>query len=145
MQHLSTLPGAEVEVTLEIRIRVPDSMKERRRAIVTGNANTLKFASKASSGSEQGRHCLGRECVGAMPSLGCTKIRQWSCYPRHTDLRQTISLTGRPPTQAKHRPRSYHDPSPLDELSRHNPPSEPARNLPASRWPTWRSSSVSSR
>jgi hypothetical protein len=46
IQHLSTLPGAEVEVTLEIRIRVPDGVKDDVVRTVTENANTLKFASK---------------------------------------------------------------------------------------------------
>lgn len=46
IQHLSTFPGAAVEVTLEIRIRVPDGVKDDVARTVTENANTLKFASK---------------------------------------------------------------------------------------------------
>ncbi len=45
IQHLSTLPGAEVEVTLEIRVKVPDGVKDDTIRTVSENANTLKFRS----------------------------------------------------------------------------------------------------
>jgi hypothetical protein len=44
IQHLSTLPGAEVEVSLEIRVRVPGGIKSDVIRTVTENANTLKFS-----------------------------------------------------------------------------------------------------
>jgi hypothetical protein len=45
IQHLSTLPGAEAEVTLEIRVRVPGGVKEDVIRTVQENARTLKFGS----------------------------------------------------------------------------------------------------
>jgi hypothetical protein len=45
IQHLSTLPGADVEVTLEIRVRVPGGIKIEVIRTVTENANALKFSS----------------------------------------------------------------------------------------------------
>lgn len=43
VQHLSTLPGAEVEVTLEIRVSVPGGVGEKVRRDVEENARVLKF------------------------------------------------------------------------------------------------------
>ena len=43
VEHLSTLPDAEVEVTLEIRVRVPDGVKDDVVRTVSENAKTLKF------------------------------------------------------------------------------------------------------
>jgi predicted AAA+ superfamily ATPase len=43
VQHLSTLAGAEVEVTLEIQVRVPGGVKDDVVRTVTENCNTLKF------------------------------------------------------------------------------------------------------
>lgn len=45
VQHLSTLPGAEVEVTLEIHVRVPGGVSDDVARTVTENCNTLKFRS----------------------------------------------------------------------------------------------------
>ena len=45
IQHVSTLPGAKVEVTLEIHVQVPDGIEEDVVRTVTENANTLKFNS----------------------------------------------------------------------------------------------------
>ncbi len=45
LQHLSTLPGAKVEVSLEIQVRVPDGLDEKVVRTVTENANTLSFNS----------------------------------------------------------------------------------------------------
>ncbi len=43
LEHLSVLHGAEVEVTLEIRVAVPDGVKEDTVRTVSENAKTLKF------------------------------------------------------------------------------------------------------
>jgi hypothetical protein len=43
VQHLSTLAGAEVEVTLEIQVRVPGGVKDDVVRTVTENCNTLRF------------------------------------------------------------------------------------------------------
>ena len=43
IQHLSTLPGAEVEVTMEIKVHVPGGIKEQVMRTVTENCNTLKI------------------------------------------------------------------------------------------------------
>ena len=43
VQHLSTLPGAEVEVRLEVQVRVPGGVDESVERTVTENCNTLKF------------------------------------------------------------------------------------------------------
>lgn len=43
LQHLSTLPGADVEVTLEIHIRVPGGVGDDVVRTVSENARTLKF------------------------------------------------------------------------------------------------------
>lgn len=43
IQHLSTIPGAKTEVTLEIRVHVEGGVKEDLLRRVTENANTLKF------------------------------------------------------------------------------------------------------
>lgn len=43
LQHLAALPGAEVEVTLEIRADVPSGVPENVVRTVTENARTLKF------------------------------------------------------------------------------------------------------
>ena len=45
IQHLSTLPGAKAEVSLEIRIKVPDGVRDDVVRTVTENCNTLKFTS----------------------------------------------------------------------------------------------------
>ncbi|MEW6573744.1 MAG: Swt1 family HEPN domain-containing protein [Bacillota bacterium] len=45
VQHLTTLAGAKVEVTLEIDARVPDGVSEEIQRIVTENCRTLKFKS----------------------------------------------------------------------------------------------------
>jgi len=45
LQHLSTLPGAEVEVTLEIHVRVPGGVGDDVVRIVSENSRTLKFTS----------------------------------------------------------------------------------------------------
>jgi len=45
IQHLSTLPGAEVEVTLEIHVRVPGGVGDDVVRTVSENARTLKFTS----------------------------------------------------------------------------------------------------
>lgn len=47
LQHLSTLPGAEVEVTLEIHVRVPGGIGDDLVRTVGENARTLKFTSAA--------------------------------------------------------------------------------------------------
>jgi len=41
--HLTTLPGAEVEITLDVQIRIPDGINEEVVRTVSENANTLKF------------------------------------------------------------------------------------------------------
>ncbi|HEY8692086.1 MAG TPA: AAA+ family ATPase, partial [Chloroflexota bacterium] len=46
IQHLTSLLGAEVEVTLEIQANVPDGVPDNVVRIVTENANTLKFTSQ---------------------------------------------------------------------------------------------------
>jgi hypothetical protein len=43
MRQGSTLPDAEVDVTLEIRVRVPDGVKDDVVRTVSENAKTLKF------------------------------------------------------------------------------------------------------
>jgi hypothetical protein len=43
LEHLSVLPGAEVQVTLEPRVAVPDGVKEDVVRTVSENAKTLKF------------------------------------------------------------------------------------------------------
>lgn len=45
VQHLSTLQGAEVDVTLEIQVRVPGGIKEDVVRTVSENSSTLKFES----------------------------------------------------------------------------------------------------
>lgn len=44
VQHLATLPDAEVEVVLEVRAHVPGGIPEEVQRIVAENAKTLKFA-----------------------------------------------------------------------------------------------------
>ena len=46
IQHLTSLLGAEVEVTLEITANVPDGVPDNVVRIVTENSATLKFASQ---------------------------------------------------------------------------------------------------
>ncbi len=46
ISHLSSLPGARVEVTLEIEADVPDGVPEHVVRVVTENARTLKFTSQ---------------------------------------------------------------------------------------------------
>ncbi len=43
LQHITTLDGADVEVTLEISATVPDGVPEKTVRIVTENCRTLKF------------------------------------------------------------------------------------------------------
>jgi hypothetical protein len=43
VQHLSSLMGADVEVTLEIEARIPDGAPEKTVRDVTENCQTLKF------------------------------------------------------------------------------------------------------
>lgn len=43
IQHLQSILGAEVEVTLEIEARVPDGIPDHVQRIIGENANTLKF------------------------------------------------------------------------------------------------------
>lgn len=43
VQHLATLPGAEVDVRLEVHVRVPGGVDESAVRTVTENCNTLKF------------------------------------------------------------------------------------------------------
>jgi len=45
LQHLSTLPGAEVEVRMEIQIRVPGGVPDDVVRTVSENSKTLKFDS----------------------------------------------------------------------------------------------------
>ena len=45
LQHLSTLPGAKVKVSLEVQVEVPDGVGEDVVRTVTENCNTLKFTS----------------------------------------------------------------------------------------------------
>ena len=43
LQHLTTLPGAEVEVSVEISAKVPDGVSRTVRRIVEENCRTLRF------------------------------------------------------------------------------------------------------
>jgi predicted AAA+ superfamily ATPase len=43
LEQLSTLPDAEVEVTLEMRVRVPEGIKDDQVRTISENAKTLKF------------------------------------------------------------------------------------------------------
>ena len=45
LQHLTTLPGAEVEVSVEISAKVPDGVGQTVRRIVEENCRTLRFRS----------------------------------------------------------------------------------------------------
>ena len=45
LQHLTTLPGAKVEVSVEISATVPDGVSESVRRIVDENCKTLRFQS----------------------------------------------------------------------------------------------------
>lgn len=45
IQHLSTLPGAEVEIRLEVQVRVPGGVPDDVIRTVSENARTLKFDS----------------------------------------------------------------------------------------------------
>jgi hypothetical protein len=45
IQHLASLPGASVRVTLEIQADLPDGAPERVVRIVSENSRTLKFGS----------------------------------------------------------------------------------------------------
>ena len=45
LQHLTTLPGAEVEVSVEISAKVPDGVSRTVRRIVEENCRTLRFRS----------------------------------------------------------------------------------------------------
>jgi hypothetical protein len=44
VQHLTKLPGAKVEVTLEIRAEIPDGAPDSVVRTVTENCRTLKFS-----------------------------------------------------------------------------------------------------
>jgi uncharacterized protein len=43
VEHLSTLPDAEVDVTMEIRVKIPEGVKDDVVMTVSENAKTLKF------------------------------------------------------------------------------------------------------
>jgi len=43
LEHLSTLPDANVEATLELRVSVPEGVKDDVVRTVSENAKTLKF------------------------------------------------------------------------------------------------------
>ena len=45
LQHLTTLPGAKVEVSVEISATAPDGVSRTVRRIVDENCNTLRFVS----------------------------------------------------------------------------------------------------
>ena len=45
LQHLSTLPGAEVEVRIEINVQVPNGIPDQAKRVVGENARSLKFDS----------------------------------------------------------------------------------------------------
>jgi len=45
IQHLSTLPGAEVDIRLEVQIRVRNGVPDDVVRTVSENARTLKFDS----------------------------------------------------------------------------------------------------
>jgi hypothetical protein len=47
VEHLSTLPGAEVDVTLEVRVKIPDGTPEAVIRTVSENAKTLKFGTSS--------------------------------------------------------------------------------------------------
>jgi len=47
VEHLSTLPGSEVDVTLEVRVKVPDGAPEDVVRTVSENAKTLKFGTSS--------------------------------------------------------------------------------------------------
>src|SRR5207245_3771125 len=44
IQHLSTLTGAQVEVTLEIQVEIPEGAPDHIVRTVTENCRTLRFA-----------------------------------------------------------------------------------------------------
>ena len=50
MQHLSTLPGAKVEVRMEIQVQVPDGIPDHAKRTVGENARALKFEASEFSG-----------------------------------------------------------------------------------------------
>lgn len=45
LAHLSSLPGAQVSVTLEIHVTVPDGVPDQVARVVTENCRTLRFTS----------------------------------------------------------------------------------------------------
>ena len=45
LSHLSSVVGANVKVTLEIQVEVPDGIAQDKVGIVNENCNTLKFTS----------------------------------------------------------------------------------------------------
>ena len=45
LAHLAGQTGADVQVTLEVNVRLPDGASEQTVRIVTENARTLKFTS----------------------------------------------------------------------------------------------------
>ena len=46
IQHLTTLPGANATITLEIEVEMPDGVPEQVRSMVWENCQTLKFSSQ---------------------------------------------------------------------------------------------------
>lgn len=44
LQHITTLPRADVKLTLEIEARAPDGVPDDVQRIVTENCQTLRFA-----------------------------------------------------------------------------------------------------
>ncbi len=44
LSHLAALPGAQVNVTLDVVVTVPDGVESSIVRIVTENANALKFS-----------------------------------------------------------------------------------------------------
>ena len=46
IQHLANLPNAEVHITLEIRVEIPDPVPEHVVRTVTENCRTLRFESQ---------------------------------------------------------------------------------------------------
>jgi hypothetical protein len=53
LQHLSTIRGSEVKVTLEIEATVPSCVSEETQRVVTENCQTLKFQTHGFEGAQQ--------------------------------------------------------------------------------------------
>jgi hypothetical protein len=45
LQHLTTLPGAKMSVTVEIEAEAPDGVSEEVQRVITENCQTLRFKS----------------------------------------------------------------------------------------------------